>query len=83
MNLYLIKPGDGKYYRSKGYGAGGSNWQDNPIKAKIFTRESSARQIISWRINNYPQYPAPALIKLSVFKEEIILIDLKEVKIKN
>lgn len=80
MELYLIKSKDGKYYRSKGYGGYGNNWVDKPEQAKIFTRLGTARQIVSWWANAYPEFGAPQLVKLIVTKEEAIPVDLNEIK---
>jgi hypothetical protein len=82
MELYLIKSKDGLYYRSKGRSGSGESWVQKPERAKIFTTKGPARGVISWWVNNYPQYGAPSLVTLTCIEQKSETVNIKEIQIK-
>ena len=70
--LYAVRNNKGQYFRAKGYGGGGNTWVDDINKAKIYGKTGGARGTITWFANNYPNYPTPDLIKLTVTGIEVM-----------
>jgi hypothetical protein len=70
--LYAIRNSQGQYFRAKGYGGGGNTWVDDINKAKIYGSTGGARGTITWFANNFPSYPTPDLIKLTVTGIEVM-----------
>lgn len=70
--LYTVRNEKGQYFRAKGYGGGGNTWVDDINKAKIYGRIGGARGTITWFANNYPKYPTPELVKLTVTGFEVL-----------
>ena len=70
--LYVVRNEIGQFFRAKGYGSGGSTWVDDINKAKNYGRIGGARGTITFFANNYPKYPTPELIKLTVSGFEVI-----------
>jgi len=70
--LYAVRNSDGQYFRAKGYGGGGNTWVDDINKAKIYGSTGGARGTITWFANNFPSYPTPDLIKLTVTGIEVM-----------
>ena len=70
--LYTVRNEKGQYFRAKGYGGSGNTWVDDINKAKIYGRIGGARGTITWFANNYPKYPTPELVKLTVTGFEVL-----------
>ena len=73
--VYVVRSSTGKFFRAKGYAgyAGyGSTWVDDINSAKIYGKIGPARSRVTWFTNNYPNYPIPDLIKLTVSNIEVI-----------
>ena len=70
--LCAVRNNKGQYFRAKGYGGGGNTWVDDINKAKIYGKTGGARGTITWFANNYPNYPTPDLIKLTVTGIEVM-----------
>jgi hypothetical protein len=73
--LYVVRNSSGQFYRSKGYGGYGSSWVDSINKAKIYGKPSGARGVITFFSKNYPGFPTPDLIKLTV--SDVLVMDEK------
>lgn len=72
IKLYAVMNSDGQLSRAKGQNGYGDTWVDDPEKARIYLRIGSARGTISFFANNYPEYPAPKLVTISIGKIEIV-----------
>lgn len=70
--VYVVRNSSGQFFRAKGYGGGGDTWVNDINKAKIYGKIGGARGTITWFANNYPNYPTPELIKLTVTGMEVI-----------
>lgn len=70
--LYAVRNSSGQFFRSKGYGGYGETWVSDINKAKIYTKIGQARSRVTWFANNFKEYPAPDLIKLTVGKIEVV-----------
>lgn len=70
--LYAVQNEEGKYFRAKGYGGGGSTWVDDINKAKIYPRTGGARGVITWFANNFPEYTTLKLLKLTISNIEVL-----------
>lgn len=64
--LYVVRNSDGKFFRSKGYRGYGESWVDSISEAKIYGKTSGARGVITFFSKNYPGFPTPELIRLTV-----------------
>jgi len=72
LTLYAVQNEKGQYFRAKGYGGTGNTWVDDINKAKIYPKIGGARGTITWFANNYPKYPIPKLLKLTVSNVEVL-----------
>jgi len=76
LELFAIKNSDGQYFRAKGYCGYGKTWVDELKKARIWTKIGVARAQVTFFAKNYPQYPAPKLLRLKVTEiEEVDEVD--------
>jgi hypothetical protein len=83
LTVYAIKNSNGEFFRAKGYGRNGSTWVDNINNAKIYTRIGSARAIVTWFANHYPDFRTPDLLKLTVNKVEVMDETSRVAKVKD
>lgn len=74
--LYVVRNSDGQFFRAKGYNGYGQSWVDDINKAKFYGKTSGARGTITYFVNNFPKFPAPDLIMLTLGKA--IVIDEKD-----
>lgn len=66
MKLYLVKNQEGKYFRAKGYGGGGQSWVDEFKDARLYTKISSARSIVTFFTKKYPEYGVPEIHQINI-----------------
>lgn len=64
--LYVVRNSDGKFFRAKGYRGYGESWVDSVNEAKIYGKIGGARGVITFFSKNYPEFPTPELIRLTV-----------------
>lgn len=72
LELFVVKNSEGKFFRAKGYGGYGETWVDAVAKARIYAKLTGARTIVSFFANNYPDYPPPVIVKMTVAESEIL-----------
>ena len=72
LSVYAVRNSKGQFFRAKGYSGGGDTWVNDINKAKIYPKTGGARGTITWFANNFPEYPTPELIKLTVTKIEVM-----------
>lgn len=70
--LYAVRNNSGQYFRAKGFSGSGNSWVNDINKCKIYGKIGGARGTITWFANNYPKFPTPDLIKLTVTGIEVI-----------
>lgn len=70
--LYAVRNSSGQFFRAKGYSGRGATWVNDINKAKIYGGTGGARGVITWFANNFPEYPIPELIKLTVTQMEVM-----------
>jgi hypothetical protein len=73
QEIYAIKNYQGKWFKRVGRGRwGGRNWQDELKDATVYTKISTARQIITTYANWQPNLPSPSLVKIALGEPEIV-----------
>ena len=72
MELYMVRSGDGKWFRRKGYGGFGDSWVDDWTKGRIYGKIGGARAVVSFFAKSYPQYPVPQVIVLHATVSEVL-----------
>ena len=70
--FYIVINSSGQFFRAKGYGGYGETWTNDIKKAKIYGKIGPARARVTWFASTYPNYPPPAIIKLSVGQFELL-----------
>src|SRR3954464_4028015 len=68
----MVQNNEGKFFHRKGYGGGGDTWVEKTDTARVWTKISGARSIVTFFANHYPQYPTPKILKLTVGKTEVL-----------
>lgn len=72
LALYVVKNKEGKFFRRKGYGGGGSSWVDDVATARFYVKIAGARAIVGFYAGNYPQFGIPDIVKLTVSEVEVL-----------
>ena len=72
INFYVVVNSDGKYFRKKGYMGTGDTWTDKFTVARVWVKLSGARSVVTFFANQYPQYPTPNVLKLSIGSVEVL-----------
>jgi len=75
LELYVVRNGEGKYFRSKGYGGYGNNWVDELKQARIYAKIGPARSQVSFWATNYPKYGTPEIVVLTVSATKVLQED--------
>ena len=70
--LYTVQNSKGQWYRSKGYGGHGDSWIDNFDGAKIYGKIGPARRVVGYFANNWPTFPTPNIVELSIDNMTVI-----------
>lgn len=70
--FFVVQNSEGKFFRRKGYGGHGDTWVDGLATARVWTKISGARSIVTFFANHYLNYPPPKIVKLTVAATEII-----------
>lgn len=72
LTLYLVMNSDGHFFRAKGRSGLGDTWVTDAKDARIYAKIGPARASVSFFANNYPEYPAPKLVKIGIGSIEIL-----------
>lgn len=70
--FYVVVNSDGQFFRRKGYGGYGNTWVDTLDTARVYVKIGQARSVVTFFANNYPQYPVPSLVKMTIGAVEIL-----------
>lgn len=80
LEVYVVRNSEGQWLRSKGYGGSGKTWVDDLQQARLYTKIGPARGRVTWFTKNYPDYPMPDLVKLTVTQMEVITSEKERVE---
>jgi hypothetical protein len=72
LEIYVVRNSDGNYFRAKGYHGTGDTWVSDINKARIYTKLSTARSIVSFFANNYTGFKTPEIVKMTVSVTEVL-----------
>lgn len=75
MEFFLVQNRDGKFFRSKGRSGAGLTWVESGKDAKIYTKISQARAVVTYFARHYPDYGVPRIIQIGVEHGEVIRED--------
>lgn len=70
--FYVVQNSNGEFFRRKGYGGSGSSWVKSIDTARVWIKISGARSVVTYFANNYPGYPVPKIVKLTITATEVI-----------
>lgn len=80
LEVYAVRNSDGQWLRSKGYGGSGEIWVDDLRQARLYPKIGPARGRVTWFTKNYPEYPMPDLVKLTVTQMEVVTSEKERVE---
>jgi hypothetical protein len=72
LELFAVQNSEGKWFHRKGYGGYGETWCDEQHKARIYTKLSQARAQVTYFTKNFPEYPAPNVVRFSMIGTGIV-----------
>ncbi len=70
--FYVVRNGDGKYFRAKGYQGYGESWVEGLDKARVWAKLSGARSVVTYFANAWPGYSVPDIVELTVTATEVL-----------
>lgn len=78
MKIYVVQNSEGKFFRPRGYGGGGKQWQDTLEKAKFYTKLGTAKtQCTTW-FNINPKFGCPHVLEFNLDQANAVKIDMLE-----
>ncbi len=78
MKLYVIQNSAGKYFRPRGMGGWGDQWQDSLEKAKFYTKPGPAKTQCTFWYNANPKLGCPHVLEFTLEPEKAVKIDMLE-----
>lgn len=72
LTLYIVVNSKGQFFRAKGYEGSGQSWVDDINKARLYSKLSPARSVVTFYSKN-PKLPGPDIFKLSFGSCEIMI----------
>jgi hypothetical protein len=72
LTFFVVMNSEGKYFRRKGHGGYGDTWVEDIQRARVYAKIGGARGTVTFFANEYPQYPPPSIIKMTVTATEVI-----------
>lgn len=72
LELCLIRNGDGKYLRRKGWDGHGDCWTDRITQASLFHSVAAARGQVTWWAKHFGEYGTPTILKLTIGEVEYL-----------
>lgn len=74
MKLYVVQNSEGKYFRPRGYGGYGEQWQETLEKAKFYPKLGTARTQCSVWYGINPKLGCPVVLEFDLDPTKAVVI---------
>lgn len=78
MKLYVVQNSEGKFFRPRGYGGYGDQWQVSLEKAKFYPKIGTAKSQCTFWYNFNPKFGCPKVLEFEFDVASAKLIDVFE-----